>query len=183
MKIALCGIPYAGKTTAARELVVKHRWSMVDYGGLLKIYVADALIAAGIETTLQDQYDNKAKYRRLQQVFGDAIGFGTFNAERYIDAAIALYTPKAAPERNMVFDCVRTPEQWTVLKDRGYKVVRLVCSREVQVERAYRHGCSPDDIEAVLSDPLEQGLPEVPCLEVDTSKSRDILVSFSCNTR
>lgn len=163
--IALCGVPYAGKTTVAREFA-KQGWVHIDFGGVLRKYAARALCVAGIYMTPAMLAEEKATYRAFLQEFGRAIGFGDRNATEYVMEALGMW----AVEGGVIFDCVRTPQQWLVLKRLGFTLVRVVVTPEVQQQRAKRLGVKEEDFLSVLADPLEAGLPGFPAIEIDGSK-------------
>lgn len=150
-RVALCGIPYAGKSTLRKELV-NRGYVLIDFGQLLKKHAAAAIkrvTGEDITSSMIDQ--DKARYRGFLQELGNVIGFNC--NPTFVLQAIEPYTGNL----RVVFDCVRTPQQFEVLAARGFSLVEVTVPRKTQWERARIAGVSEGEFSRLLSAPLEQG--------------------------
>lgn len=132
-KLALHGPMYSGKTTLSRALVARHGYEWIDYTSELKKMAARSLSAVGYETTLEDIQVYKPKYRAYLQELGVLTGFddGTIIP----DMLAALRADDDSLPADMVFDNVRTPQQWAMLKLVGFTLVRLQVDTLTQQRR------------------------------------------------
>lgn len=139
---------YSGKTTLAKELE-RRGYKRLDFTGQLKSLLSTAIqTSTGKIITPRDMEVSKPKYRRLLQEFGEAIGYST---DSYYVHLLLLAWDWDQPS---VFDNVRTPEQWEVLRARGFTLVALSISRSAQERRAEELG--EYELDTALQHPIEQ---------------------------
>jgi hypothetical protein len=152
---------YSGKTTLARQLEQMHGYTLVDYTGHLKEMVARMLTAGGVPTTRAVIERDKAYYRPLLQMAGTYLGFDQGRPIEHL-LAEACFDPIAmncSLDANIVFDNVRTPEQWAILKALGFQLVRLHVTNGTQIDRAERAGVPYEELERVKAHRIETPLP------------------------
>lgn len=139
MYIALSGRPGSGKTTLAKALEAKG-YKLINFTDLLKQRASEAL-----HVSVAEIKENKEKYRAFLQEYATLIGFQT-NYE-YVYQALGDWFLQGSKEP-CVFDNVRTPEQWEVLKGLGFVLVEVWNFKEEYASKGI-----------TLSDhPLEKGM-------------------------
>lgn len=164
MKVALCGPILAGKSSVAKLLEGLHGYTYINFTDYLKEMAADALKAYDHSITAKVISKDKEKYRGFLQEFGILIGF--HNNPGFISR---LLSDRMGD--NMVFDSVRTDDQWKVLKDLGFKLVRIYISSSEQVRRADHMGLDSYEIRARQSHAIENSLSKLPYRTYDSSRS------------
>lgn len=159
-RIVLCGMPYSGKTTL-RYALGKRGYTVIDFGHYLRVLLAKAVAVTAsksIDEALAEVENNKARYRVLLQEFGKAIEFG--DNPQYIQDCLSPLG--SFTHGKIVFDCVRTEGQWRFLETQGFQLVRVTIDPYTQASRAKSFGVTYPELEALLRNPLERGIPDVP---------------------
>lgn len=146
--IALCGSIFSGKTTVSRMLEAYHGYTLINYTDYLKKMAATSL-SLFTPTTVDDILNDKEKYRAFLQEFGTLIGFNT--EPKYVLDVLPTVEP-------VVFDNVRTKEQWLVLKDRGFRLVYLTTPLRIQRQRADHMGIDRYTLEDMKAHSIESGV-------------------------
>lgn len=171
--IALTGQIASGKTAVAQALEAQG-YLLISYTNLLKEYVAEALTAVGIPTSLDTILDNKEQYRALIQEFGSVIGFD--EGGRYVDEAMGEWAARGKPKA--VFDNVRSHAQARAIEDYGFTLVQLKAHIGTRTQRLRARGLHPASVLLRESHPIESGLnPEVVDLEITTDTSTPEMVA------
>ena len=120
MKIALAGHVGSGKSTIAEELSNKGFY-LLSYTELIKEEVADAMVAVGVtkdeKEALNNIHKDKEFYRPLLISWADATGWST--GER-LKKILPVLT-----EENIVLDNVRFLKQAEIVKEVGFKLIKL----------------------------------------------------------
>src|SRR5579859_3385421 len=150
MYLALTGDIYAGKTRLARSLE-SQGFLFISFTDLLKKYAVKSLTACGIPVTLEDVLRDKAVYRPYLQELGSLIGFN--DNPKYVREALSAWDGEKC-----VFDNVRTPEQWAVLKNFGFTLVEVRVDYSTQRERAANLGVTGAALEKAINHPIEGAL-------------------------
>lgn len=145
--IALTGACYSGKTNLARSLE-QRGYLFISFTDLLKQYAVKSLTACGIPVTLEGILKDKRLYRPYLQELGSLIGFN--DNPKYVREALAVWDGEAC-----VFDNVRTPQQWDVLKGFGFTLVEVKIDHLTQRERAANLGVTGAALGKVLQHPIE----------------------------
>jgi hypothetical protein len=164
IRLALHGPMYSGKTRLARELVDTHGFTLVNYTDYLKTLAARSLSSIGITTSVAEIKANKGKYRPYLQDLGTLCGFdeGGFVDQCVQEQAGYMQVSGEGPQLiadNIVFDNVRTQAQFDILKDYGFRLVRLWIPYNLAVERAAEAGVSEAAMAAVANHQIETPLP------------------------
>jgi hypothetical protein len=149
---ALTGGIYSGKTTLARYLQEYHGYYLINFTDVLKRRAVCALTACGVPVTLEDILSKKSLYRGLLQELGGVIGFN--DDPRFVDEACEGWVRAGCPD-DVVFDNVRTPEQWDILRGIGFTLVEIEISLEEQVQRAECAGVSRPALVKVMEHQIE----------------------------
>lgn len=145
MKLALNGPLLSGKTELARQLE-RRGFSFVDFTGHIKVLAAIALSSIGLQVERRDIEANKEQYRPFLIALATLAGIDDGNYVRML----------VDDERNdIVFDNVRTPEQWAILKEMGFVLVKLAVPYDVLVDRARARGLNAQQLAKKLADPSE----------------------------
>ena len=120
MKIALAGNVGSGKSTIAERLS-NNGFYLLNYTELIKEEVADAMAAVGVTKDAQQALDlihrEKEFYRSLLISWADATGWST--GER-----LKKILPNLQ-EENIVLDNIRFLRQAEIVKEYGFKVIKL----------------------------------------------------------
>lgn len=129
MRLAICGPKGSGKTTIARYMAEEHGWLHIDYTGLLKSWLVEAVndCREQRDFTLEELVESKEKYRHLLQQWGELVGFDNGNGVE--ESLIPMLNE---PKRHIIFDNVRFQAQFDILDDYGFVLGRLET-----VRRAY----------------------------------------------
>jgi hypothetical protein len=174
--IALTGAPCSGKTTVARELE-KRGYLFIDFCDIIKQIAAEVLTNAGVPTTVELVRANKDHYREFLQALSEQIGFNTNPA--YVYRALSEYGFSGCAHKYAVFDNVRTPEQFAVLKGLGFHLIRIWASESTRSARAWeKYGTEPENFLNQGSHPIEKGFGLDPEIEIDGSMPPALLVSW-----
>lgn len=155
LRLALHGGLFSGKTTLADALVTHSGFQKIDYTGLLKTFVVEALKAVGVEVTIEDILANKEYYRPLIIDFGHVIGFD----DGYGIKEILERLPE---EDSVVFDNVRFDAQFEKLEAAGFILVRITTPMHMRVARAIGKGISRSEFARCIEDSSEAPLREYP---------------------
>lgn len=156
--IALTGQIASGKTAVAKALEARG-YLLVSYTDLLKEYVAEALSAVGVNTSLRDILADKERYRALIQEFGTIIGFDEGGPNgHYVHQALAAWARMGRPPA--VFDNVRTEAQAAAVEDYGFTVVQLKAHLGTRTERLRAAGKEPASVLLRERHPIEAGLAD-----------------------
>ena len=128
MRIAVCGPRGVGKTTLAEYLVEQFGWYHIRYNDVLKQWLCDAINAARSKMelppiTVAHMLQHKEKYRHLQQLFGDEVGFNVGNG--VMDALLEWQSQRWPGSQDTIFDNVRFQAQYDILKPYGFVLVEL----------------------------------------------------------
>lgn len=174
--IALTGAPCSGKTTVARELE-RRGYLFIDFCDIIKVEAARALTAIGVPTTVEQVRADKDRYRPLLQALSEVIGFN--DDPNYVYRALWEYGFAGCAGRLAVFDNVRTPEQFEVLKGSGFHLVRLYAPFETRADRAWeKYGTEPEDFLNQGMHPIEKGTGLVPDIEIDGTMPTSMIADF-----
>ena len=129
--IALFGHPGSGKTTIGEELVKLKAGHRISFAGPLRVELAKAL--AGVEdfdswapimAEMSDP-ETKDRYRPLQQAWGSFRRYDDANYwTRQVEKAIRL-TLHNDPEKSIIIDDCRFPNEYKMLADQGFVFVLL----------------------------------------------------------
>lgn len=167
-RLALHGPMYSGKSTLGHALEQDYGYTFADFTGYLKILAARALSQPGGAWHSREMIEqNKGNYRTFLQEFGRLINFdsGKPYVEQVLgDACFAGWLDHRAvthaTDQDVVFDNVRTLEQWEELQRFGFTLVRLSITPELQAERAFAKGLTLGELERMRAHPCEQPLPQ-----------------------
>lgn len=180
-RIALTGQSKVGKTTLVEGLV-KLGYVHVNYTDHLKKLLVSALNHIGVSATVDDIHRNKEKWRPLLIEWGHAIGYdeGAFVEDVLRGVSCDMFgclTDECLP-KDLVFDVVKQPAQWDILKrrpDLGFKLIRLEADELTRVDRGMRvsdmeplphqsgekciwtDGLTPDEVLAQVLDAVKGG--------------------------
>lgn len=166
LRLALTGGLFSGKTTLADALVERSGFQKIDYTGLLKTFVVEALKAIGVEVTIEDILANKEKYRPLIIELGHVIGFDDGYGIDEILAALE-------DDKSYVFDNCRFDAQYEKLVEAGFILVRITTPMRVRLARAMGQGITRAEFARRIEDASESPLREFP-YEVHISVDGDI---------
>lgn len=150
-RIALIGQTYTGKTTLALALKARG-YLLVNFTDVLKQELITALAVVGKRVTMAELKQDKHKYRKLLQEFGVVIGFD--DDPRYVEEALVGWHV-LFPDTPVVFDNVRTIEQWSVLKRYGFTLVETVADEKTRLQRALAAGADGSGLQEVDTHPVE----------------------------
>jgi hypothetical protein len=138
MRIAICGKRKLGKSTLAKYMVEQYGWYHIDYVGILKEWMVDAInerreLIGLPYLSVEEVEKDKEKYRPLLQILGVEFGFDQGNG---VGEALVRWR-KGREERTqpVIFDNVRFQAQFDRLKDYGFVLVKLVGPRENELLR------------------------------------------------
>lgn len=143
-RVALCGGCYSGKSTIAQELA-RQGYTLVNFTDSLKEVAARVLGVAGLDVTVPEIKRRKDYYRPFLQALGTLIGYDTNPTWVY-----QAFPPIL--EERMVFDNVRTVEQFHTLRGMGFELVYVQTSRH---QRYLRSGLIAADFTERESHPIE----------------------------
>jgi hypothetical protein len=151
--IALSGKPYSGKSRLARALAENYGYYLINYSLYLKKLAFTALLALGVDVPPHKLEEDKAKYREFLRGLGRAIGY---DGPDYVHEVLADWIAEGKPPA--VFDNVRTPEQFEALSKHGFHLVEVDTPYYIRSQRAEKHGVDNDSFEALIDNPIEQGM-------------------------
>lgn len=177
MRLALIGAMYSGKTSLANYMRDEHGVTVLSYTDSLKVKLVAALNAIGARITLQDVLSNKQVYRPLLQELGSFLGYD----EGYgVRAMVEQWQALGGPEP-VIFDNVRFPAQWEMLKEHGFVLVGMQVSRAIQVARARGLGVSDEDLAKMASHNAESWFDYDIALDADkpTEELADVLLRLA----
>lgn len=148
IRIALQGDGGSGKSTLARYMESEYGWYVMRYSDSLKQSLCDALNyfrqIGEPHIMVGDIHTNKSKYRRVLQELGTAVGFDEgVGVQAQIDEW-KLYRDSA--KQPVIFDNVRFPSQFELLKKHGFILVELFVDFEERKRRALLAGVNPADM-------------------------------------
>ena len=155
-RICLTGPMYSGKTTLSHALE-KRGYYIINFSRVLKRYAADALNACGVYTRVDEIEDEKSRYRGFLQHLGTLIGFDADPC--YVKIALEPWI-KSSVLPPAVFDNVRTPQQFQVLREWGFQLVQLQIDGATQEERAQGLGVGVQALRDMHNHPIERGLAD-----------------------
>tara|TARA_B100001093_G_scaffold517557_1_gene599434 strand:- start:1525 stop:2052 length:528 start_codon:yes stop_codon:yes gene_type:complete len=118
MKIAFIGKICSGKSTFANHLKNNHDFEILSFGEPVKRHCKDIF---GLEN----------KNREIIQDFAQKV------KEIDFDVWVKYLTRKldSLEKKNIVIDDLRFPNEYTVLKDRGFFFIKLEISKPLQIQR------------------------------------------------
>jgi hypothetical protein len=156
LRIALTGDFYAGKTTLARTLET-HGWTVLDHTGMLKELGHKALLAAGLDIPLSALTTDKDHYREFLEEMGICIGWDDgFGIRKCLLRWQEMEPSSPLP---VVVDTVRTLNQWRVLEEEDFTLIRLVTPIEIREQRAAAHNVSKERMQNIQSHLNQSLLP------------------------
>lgn len=177
MRLALVGAMYSGKTRLANYMRDEHGVTVLSYTDSLKVKLVDALNAIGVRVTLDDVLANKKVYRPLLQELGSFLGYDEgYGVRKMVEQWQALGSPEP-----VIFDNVRFPAQWEMLKEYGFVLVGMQVSRGIQVARARGLGVSDEDFAKMASHNAESWFDCEIALDADkpTEDLADVLLRLA----
>lgn len=150
-RIALIGQAYTGKTALAHALRARG-YMLVNFTDILKRELVTALAAVGKHVTVAEIHRDKHKYRPLLQAFGVVVGFD--DDPEYVQAALLEWNDDDVSVP-VVFDNVRTVEQWSVLKHYGFTLVETTADPKTRLQRAVLAGADITSFQENDAHPVE----------------------------
>lgn len=148
IRIALQGDGGSGKSTLARYMEKHYDWYVMQYSDSLKWALCEALNYFELPDDKQfvaaDIHANKSKYRKVLQELGTVVGFDEgAGVEDTIDVWKMCRTSANQP---VIFDNVRFPAQFKLLKRHGFVLVELFVDLEERERRAQQAGVKLEDM-------------------------------------
>ena len=144
IRIAIQGDIATGKSTLTQYMQSQYDWYAIEYADSLKWALCAAMNffkeETGTEYDVDDILDDKNTYRRVLQELGTTIGF-----DRGVGVKRALDNWKLyrfSPNQPTIFDNVRFPAQFEMLKREGFILVELALDENVWVRRVREAGYS-----------------------------------------
>jgi len=183
MKLTLTGPMYSGKTTLSRYLADVLGFARYDDSYMLKELACTALGAVGCPTSPEAMIKDKPTYRAFLQEFGVLCGYDSPTEPRGVVETYRRWEADGKPQY-AVHETVRTVNQARYLMDRGWTLVRLKVSPDVQLHRARKAGATEFQLATWAMHPVDMGVPHMPgevVLDADhpVSTLADVLVEVT----
>lgn len=151
IRIALQGEIASGKSTLADYMAGQYDWYVMRYSDSLKWALCEALNWFEDETAKEyfadDIASDKNKYRRALQELGSVLGF-----DKGVGVASSLKDWKQnrdSVNQPVIFDNVRFPAQFELLKPHGFLLVELDLDDNTRVRRVREMGYTSEQINHV----------------------------------
>lgn len=190
MRIAFCGPPGAGKTTAARYLATKGfevRSFAAELRSLAKCYEVSDSYKRQLAVVSEWVVERLPKLAEAwRSVYIPAAAVGVFNSTSYeptgknraflqkLGGAIRQVYPEfwvelvtADPPANCVLDDLRYPNEMAALQAAGFAIYRITAPEELRLERMQARDGAVD--RAALASPVEHALDGVELPAFDNS--------------
>ena len=138
IRIAIQGDIATGKSTLTQYMQSQYDWYAIEYADSLKWALCRALNYFEEETGkhffLDDIHADKDRYRKVLQELGTAVGF---DEGAGVEMAVNEWViRRRSANQPVIFDNVRFPAQFEMLKRHGFVLVELWVNYDIRKARA-----------------------------------------------